>query len=197
MTKGLFPVEVKKAERITIKKYTNRRLYNAAESVYTTLEDLAKLLRQGTKFNVYDVKSGEDITRSVLIQILVEQEAKANNVLSVTFLETLICFCGDSLQGLVTQYLEMTIDSFARNQSKMRRYLESAVAGDNVFSTFEDLNRENMEMFEHAVNLLSPAKELSSDYVGGPSINSKQAYSLLREKLEEMQKQLEVIASKS
>ena len=103
-------------ETITIKKYANRRLYNTAESSYVTLEDLAKMVQQGVDFTVHDAKTGDDITRAVLTQIIVEQESKGNNLLPTGFLRQLISYYGDNLQGLVPQYLDMTMQSFAHNQ---------------------------------------------------------------------------------
>ncbi len=125
-------------DTITIKKYANRRLYNTAESTYVTLDDLARMVQEGIEFTVHDAKTGEDITRAVLTQIIVEQEAKGNNLLPTGFLRQLISFYGDNLQGLVPQYLDMAMQSFARNQEQMRSYLENAFGGIYPFSSFEE-----------------------------------------------------------
>ena len=140
-------------DTITIKKYANRRLYNTAESTYVTLDDLARMVQEGIEFTVHDAKTGEDITRTVLTQIIVEQEAKGNNLLPTGFLRQLISFYGDNLQGLVPQYLDMTMQSFARNQEQMRSYLENAFGGIYPFSSFEEVGRKNMAMFEQANGL--------------------------------------------
>src|SRR5579871_4684406 len=115
------------ATPITIKKYANRRLYNTASSAYVTLADLAAMVKAGEDFVVYDAKSGEDITRSVLTQIIFEQENKAGqNLLPITFLRQLIRFYGDSMQMLVPRYLEVSIESFTREQEKFRQQMSQA-----------------------------------------------------------------------
>ncbi len=128
---------------ITIKKYANRRLYNTAESSYVTLDDLATMVQEGVNFTVHDAKSGDDITRSVLTQIIVEQESKGNNLLPTGFLRQLISYYGDNLQGLVPQYLDMTMESFARNHEQMNGYLENTLGGAYSFSSVEDKGRKN------------------------------------------------------
>src|SRR5829696_2474820 len=111
----------------TIKKYANRRLYNTGTSTYVTLEDLATLVKNGEDFLVYDAKTGEDITRSVLTQIIFEQEGKeGQNLLPVTFLRQLIRFYGDSMQMLVPRYLEVSLDSLTREQEKFRNHIAQA-----------------------------------------------------------------------
>ena len=105
---------------ITIKKYANRRLYNTAKSSYVTLEHLAQMVRDGQDFVVYDAKTGEDITRSVLTQIIFEEEAKGQNMLPISFLRQLIRLYGDSLQGVVPGYLEASMEAFGRNQEQLR-----------------------------------------------------------------------------
>src|SRR5438309_10793123 len=108
-------------EPVTIKKYANRRLYNTGTSTYVTLEDLASMVKGGENFVVYDAKTGEDITRSVLAQIIFEQENKeGQSLLPITFLRQLIRFYGDSMQKLVPRYLEVSIDTLVREQEKFR-----------------------------------------------------------------------------
>src|SRR5437868_8226869 len=120
----------KSEEPITIKKYANRRLYNTGTSTYVTLEDLASLVKQGEDFVVYDAKSGGDITRSVLAQIIFEQENKeGQNLLPITFLRQLIRFYGDSMQMLVPRFLEQSIDSFTKEQGKFREHMSQAFGG--------------------------------------------------------------------
>jgi polyhydroxyalkanoate synthesis repressor PhaR len=140
---------------ITIKKYANRRLYNTASSSYVTLDDLATMIKQGGDFVVYDAKTGEDLTRSVLTQIIVEQEQKGQNLLPISFLRQLISFYGDSMQFLVPGYLEQAMVQFARNQDQMRNSLR-ATFGIFPFGQFEEMGKQNMAVFERALRMLSP-----------------------------------------
>jgi polyhydroxyalkanoate synthesis repressor PhaR len=140
---------------IIVKKYANRRLYNTATSSYVTLEDLAKLIKDGGDFVVQDAKTGEDITRSVLTQIIVEQEQKGQNLLPISFLRQLIGFYGDSMQFLVPGYLEQAMVSFARNQEQMRDNLR-ATFGMFPFGQFEEMGKQNLAMFERAMRMMSP-----------------------------------------
>ena len=146
----------KSAEPITIKKYANRRLYNTGTSTYVTLEDLAALVKKGEDFVVYDAKTGEEITRSVLAQIIFEQENKeGQSLLPIAFLRQLIRFYGDSMQMLVPRYLEVSIDSLTREQEKFRQQLAQAFGG-SPFGALEDQVRRNMEMFERAFAMFTP-----------------------------------------
>jgi|SRR5882672_10280192 len=146
----------KPEEPIVIKKYANRRLYNTGTSTYVTLEDLAGMVKSGEDFVVYDAKSSEDITRSVLTQIIFEQENKAGqNLLPVTFLRQLIRFYGDSMQMLVPRYLEVSIQSLVREQEKFRQHMSQAF-GAGPFAPLEDQVRRNMEMFERAFTMFAP-----------------------------------------
>src|SRR5690348_16887927 len=141
---------------ITIKKYANRRLYNTATSSYVTLDDLAKMVKEGGEFVVYDAKTGEDITRSVLTQIIVEEEQKGGqNLLPISFLRQLISFYGDSMQFLVPGYLEQAMVAFARNQERMRENLR-ATFGIFPFGQFEEMGKQNIALFQRALKMLSP-----------------------------------------
>src|SRR5487761_756172 len=141
---------------VTIKKYANRRLYNTGTSTYVTLEDLAAMVKSGEDFVVYDAKTGEDITRSVLTQIIFEQENKeGQNLLPITFLRQLIRFYGDSMQMLVPRYLEVSIESLTREQEKFREQMAQAF-GVSPFGALEDQVRRNMEMFERAFAMFTP-----------------------------------------
>ena len=143
-------------EPITIKKYANRRLYNTGTSTYVTLEDLAAMVKNGEDFVVYDAKTGEDITRSVLAQIIFEQENKeGQSLLPITFLRQLIRFYGDSMQMLVPRYLEQSIDTFTREQGKFREQMAQAF-GVGGFGPLEDQVRRNMEMFEKTFAMFAP-----------------------------------------
>src|ERR1700726_996365 len=138
-----------------VKKYATRRLYNTASSSYVTLEDLAKMIKDGGDFIVHDAKTNEDITRSVLTQIIVEQEQKGQNLLPVSFLRQLISLYGDSMQFLVPGYLEQAMVSFARNQDQMRNNLR-ATFGIFPFGQFEEMGKQNTALFEQALKMLSP-----------------------------------------
>jgi len=146
-----------KNEPVTIKKYANRRLYNTGTSTYVTLEDLASMVKAGDDFLVYDAKSGDDITRSVLTQIIFEQENKdGQNLLPVSFLRQLIRFYGDSMQLLVPRYLELSIDTLSKEQDRLRQQLSTAVGVNPLVAPFEQHIRRNMDLFEKAFSMFSP-----------------------------------------
>jgi len=131
---------------VIIKKYANRRLYNTESSTYITLEHLARMVREKREFKVVDAKSGEDITHSVLTQIIMEEEARGTTMLPVNFLRQLIAMYGDSMQAMVPQYLEASLEAFQRNQSQFR----DAMAGAFATGPFAELARRNMELFQAA-----------------------------------------------
>jgi polyhydroxyalkanoate synthesis repressor PhaR len=140
----------------TIKKYANRRLYNTGTSTYVTLEDLAAMVKEGEDFLVYDAKSGDDITRSVLAQIIFEQENKAGqNLLPTTFLRQLIRFYGDSMQMVVPKYLEQSIETLTREQEKFRKQIASTLSG-TPFAPLEEQVRRNMELFQQTFSMFKP-----------------------------------------
>lgn len=141
-------------ETITIKKYANRRLYNTATSSYVTLDHLAEMVRVGEDFAVIDAKSGDDLTRAVLTQIIFEQENKGQNLLPVSFLRQLIGLYGDNLQSFVPTYLEMSMDAFNKNQEAMRRSMSEAfTAPTSGMRIFEDAARKNMAFFEQGLKM--------------------------------------------
>jgi polyhydroxyalkanoate synthesis repressor PhaR len=182
----------KSEEPVTIKKYANRRLYNTGTSTYVTLEDLAAMVKKGEDFIVYDAKTGEDITRSVLTQIIFEQENKeGQNLLPIAFLRQLIRFYGDSMQMLVPRFLEVSIDSLTREQEKFREKMAQAF-GAGPFAPLEDQVRRNMEMFERAFAMFAPFARRE----GQPAPSAKPAQAGgeiddLKRQLGEMQKQLD------
>ena len=150
------PSHAQQQAPITIKKYANRRLYNTATSSYVTLDHLCQMVKEGKDFVVYDAKTGEDITRSVLTQIIFEEESKGQNLLPISFLRQLITFYGDSLQALVPSYLEVSMSSFARNQEQMRQYLAEAFGEMFPFKRFEEMGRQNIAMFQRAMSMFNP-----------------------------------------
>ena len=142
-------------EPTIIKKYANRRLYNTGTSTYVTLEDLAVMVKGEEDFIVYDAKSGDDITRSVLTQIIFEQEGKGQNLLPIKFLRQLIRFYGDSMQGLVPSFLEFSMSSLTNEQDKLRSQMSDAF-GATAFEAMEDQVKRNTEMFERAMKMFMP-----------------------------------------
>jgi polyhydroxyalkanoate synthesis repressor PhaR len=141
---------------VVIKKYANRRLYNTATSSYVTLDHLCQMVKDGVEFAVYDAKTGEDITRSVLTQIIVEEEGKGQNLLPINFLRQLISFYGDNLQFLVPRYLDHTMQYFASNQEQMRNYMRDTFGGMFPFGRLEDLGKHNVAFFERALKMFAP-----------------------------------------
>jgi polyhydroxyalkanoate synthesis repressor PhaR len=187
----------KSTEPITIKKYANRRLYNTGTSTYVTLEDLAALVKQGEDFVVYDAKTGEDITRSVLAQIIFEQENKeGQNLLPIAFLRQLIRFYGDSMQMLVPRYLEVSIESLTREQEKFRQQMAQAF-GVGTFGPLEDQVRRNMEMFERAFTMFAPFARREGQATAEPDKSTAPAAEIdeLKTQLVEMQKRLDRLTS--
>jgi polyhydroxyalkanoate synthesis repressor PhaR len=142
---------------IIIKKYANRRLYNTAKSSYVTLDHLSQMVRDGLDFVVNDAKTGEDITRGVLAQIIFEEEAKeGQTMLPANFLRSLIRLYGDTLQGFVPGYLDASMDTFAKNQERMREQVAKAFEANPALANFEALARTNMEWFENAMRMFAP-----------------------------------------
>lgn len=141
---------------IIIKKYANRRLYNTQTSTYVTLDHLCEMVKEGVEFEVRDARTGEDITRQVLAQIIFEEENKGQHLLPIQFLRQLIRFYGDSLQAFVPSYLEMSMENFTKNQQEMREKFAEAFAGKMSFKDFEQLTRQNVQMFERAMKMFSP-----------------------------------------
>ena len=203
-----------KSAPVVIKKYANRRLYNTATSAYVTLDHLSQMVKDKTDFVVYDAKTGDDITRSVLTQIIVEEENKGGQtLLPIPFLRQLISFYGDSLQGVVPQYLEMSMSQFARNQEQMRSYLQNAF-GFNPFQQFESMGKQNMAMFEQAMRMFNPFQRGpgATGAAGAPAAANGQepaaktdaqapvgdaAIDDLKRKLDELQNQLAELSKKS
>ncbi|HIJ42656.1 MAG: polyhydroxyalkanoate synthesis repressor PhaR [Rhodospirillales bacterium] len=182
---------------IKIKKYANRRLYNTATSSYVTLVHLARMVRDGTDFVVYDSRTGDDITRAALTQIIVEEEARGRHLLPIDFLRHLISFHGDSLQALVSRYLDHSMHAFARNQEQMRHYTRDAKDGALSFGRLKNMGKQNMADFENAMKTLAPhregggrgeSKRGNGQEFSGPS---KEKLDEFRAKLSQMQKQLD------
>ena len=183
-----------------IKKYANRRLYHMGTSTYVTLEDLAGMVRAGEDFIVTDAKSSEDITRTVLAQIIFEQENKqGQNLLPTTFLRQLIRFYGDSMQALVPRYLEFSMDSLMKDQSKLRAQMEKTF-GPSPFSAMDEQVRANTAFFTEAMRMWTPFRP---DAKPDPALPAKLEATAsadladLRQEMAEMKKKLDEISSRS
>jgi polyhydroxyalkanoate synthesis repressor PhaR len=199
----------------TIKKYANRRLYNTGTSTYVTLEDLADMVKSQEDFVVFDAKSGEDITRSVLTQIIFEQENKGQNLLPIAFLRQLIGFYGDSMQNLIPTYLNFSIDSLVRDQEKYRAQMSNAF-GPTAFApgalgAIGDQVRRNTEMFQQAMKMFlpfgaqrpgggegaTPSPAPASAGAGESASRSDKDIDALRRQLDDVQKRLDKMSDKS
>jgi polyhydroxyalkanoate synthesis repressor PhaR len=199
---------------ITIKKYANRRLYNTGTSAYVTLEDLADMVKKGEDFVVFDAKSGEEITRSVLTQIIFEQEGKGGqSLLPITFLRQLIRFYGDSIQMLVPSYLEFTIDRLTSDQEKFRDQFANGLGTSalgsqtrQLFAPLEEQTRKNMAMFTQALSMFSPfgvgptasqpAANSHPEPAVPPNEDAKNDIEEMKRQLGELQKRIEGIIPK-
>ena len=186
------------AEPITIKKYANRRLYNTATSSYVTLEHLSQMVRDGIDFAVFDAKSAQDITRSVLTQIIVEEEAKSGqNLLPTSFLRSLISYYGDNMHRMMLpQYLDLSIKSFSDNQEKMRGMMQGAFGSVFPFGPMEELGKQNMAMFENAMRMFSPFPQDAKGEAKPAESSSDEAQDkveALQQQLTEMQEQLKAM----
>ena len=188
--------ESSKAESpVIIKKYANRRLYNTQTSSYVTLDHLCEMVKAGTEFQVLDARSGEDITRSVLTQIIFEEETKGHNLLPIKFLRQLIRMYGDSMQAFVPGYLDLSMESFTKNQEAMRSRIAEAFGGGS--QTLENLTKQNLAMFERAMQMFTPfAPRAARAEDGEPRPNGaaeakpSEEISELKSEIEAMRKQL-------
>ncbi len=196
------------AAPVTIKKYANRRLYNTATSSYVTLDHLCQMVKDGVEFQVFDAKTGDDITRSVLTQIIVEEEGKGGqNLLPISFLRQLIGFYGDNLQHLVPRYLEMSMQSFATNQEQFRNMLQNAWGPLFPFGRLDDVGKQNMAFFENAMKMWAPFMKQNAEAIQGMSVpqalsaasgeQSPQALSDLQSKIEGLQRQIDDFMSQA
>lgn len=205
--------------RVVIKKYANRRLYNTASSSYVTLEHLSEMVKEGVDFVVFDAKTNEDITRSVLTQIIFDEESRGQNLLPIQFLRQLIGFYGNSMQAFLPSYLELSLDSFTRQQERMRTQMGAiapglaqglapnlgaglgTVAGPQFL---EDQVKQNLAMFDRAMKMFSPFayvrpedSEVAAPAPAAPApAAADDSLNDLKKKIEEMQEQISRLASK-
>lgn len=203
--------------RVVIKKYANRRLYNTASSSYVTLEHLSEMVKEGVDFVVFDAKTNEDITRSVLTQIIFDEESRGQNLLPIQFLRQLIGFYGNSMQAFLPSYLELSLDSFTRQQERMRTQMGAIAPGlaqglaPNLGAglataaspqLLEDQVKQNLAMFDRAMKMFSPfayVRPEDSDVAAPPAPTPAAAddsLNDLKKKIEEMQEQISRLASK-
>jgi polyhydroxyalkanoate synthesis repressor PhaR len=183
-------------EPVVIKKYANRRLYNTAASSYVTLDHLSDMVREGTDFVVLDAKTGEDITRSVLTQIIFEQESRGQNLLPVQFLRRLIRFYGDQMQGFLPPYLEMSMESFSKAQEQMRENFSRTFGATTPMAAFEEQAQRNMALFQQAMKMWSPfaAGAATTPRAAAEDESKDEQLAELRKQMEAMQKQLDAMA---
>ena len=191
---------------VVIKKYANRRLYNTSTSTYVTLDDLSTMVKGGTDFLVYDAKTGEDITRSVLTQIIFEEENKGTNLLPINFLRQLIRFYGDSMQAFVPGFLEFSLENLGKEQEKFRTQLMDVWGGDAI-KAMQDHAQRNMAMFGDAMKVFNPfAAVMGGAVPGAPApgkpaqpgagSGSKDDLQALKDQLAAMQQKLDTITNK-
>ncbi|MEM7634899.1 MAG: polyhydroxyalkanoate synthesis repressor PhaR [Pseudomonadota bacterium] len=199
-----------KSDPIVIKKYANRRLYNTASSAYVTLDDLSQMVKDGHDFVVHDAKSGENITRQVLTQIIFEEEAKGENLLPIDFLRQLIRFYGDSMQAFVPSYLQFSMEHLTREHERLREEMVGS-AGTEMIKSMEDQARKNMAMFQDAMQLFNPFAAMQNvngatpetteepakpDTQADPDASPDTDLKELRNQIKTMQSQIEKLAGK-
>jgi polyhydroxyalkanoate synthesis repressor PhaR len=191
-------------ERVVIKKYANRRLYNTASSSYVTLEHLSEMVKKGVDFVVYDAKTNDDITRTVLTQIIFEEESQGESLLPIQFLRQLISFYGNSVQSFLPSYLELSLNSFAQQQERMRSQFAAFTPG-GVGNAYEEQIRQNMQLFDRAMKMFSPfafpgqrpdepAPAAPPAAAPKPDPQSEDALTKLQKQLSEMQAQIDKLA---
>ena len=190
---------------VVIKKYANRRLYNTSTSTYVTLDDLSTMVKAGTDFLVYDAKTGEDITRSVLTQIIFEEENKGTNLLPINFLRQLIRFYGDSMQAFVPGFLEFSLENLGKDQEKFRAQMMEAW-GQDPFKAMQDQAQRNMSMFSDAMKVFNPFAAAAMGAVPGAPAPGKPAapgaaparddLQALKDQLAAMQQKIDTLANK-
>jgi polyhydroxyalkanoate synthesis repressor PhaR len=200
--------------KVVIKKYANRRLYNTASSSYVTLEHLSEMVKEGVDFVVYDAKSGEDITRPVLAQIIFDEESRGSSLLPIQFLRQLISFYGDSMQSFLPSYLEMSLDSFTKQQERFagqfaKGPLSGAMGGATPsLGAYEEQVRQNMALFDRAMKMFTPfglpiAPAAAAAAPAAPEAPAEapaaepDELSALKDQMEAMRREIDRLASKS
>jgi polyhydroxyalkanoate synthesis repressor PhaR len=192
---------------VVIKKYANRRLYNTSTSAYVTLEDLARMVREGVEFVVYDARTNEELTRQILTQIIFEEESRGEALLPVQFLRQLIGFYGNQMQGVLPGYLELSLENFARQQEQFRSQMTRAFGSGPGANLMEEAVKQNMAMFERALKMFpgfgyAAAENAQEAAVPPPppppspakAPSSEEALTEMRAQMEEMRAQIERLA---
>ena len=190
-------------DRVVIKKYANRRLYNTASSSYVTLDHLSEMVKQGVDFVVYDAKTNEDITRPVLTQIIFEEESReGQNLLPIQFLRQLIGFYGNSMQAFLPSYLELSLATFAQQQERMRSQLAS-LGTPGMGGGYDEQIRQNLALFDRAMKMFSPFAYARPDEAPPPAAPAAKpepagddTLNALKKQMEEMQAQIEKLAKR-
>jgi polyhydroxyalkanoate synthesis repressor PhaR len=178
---------------VVVKKYANRRLYNTESSCYITLDNLADMVRQGRDFVVYDAKTGEDITRGVLTQIIVEEEGKGRALLPTAFLRQLIGFYGDQMQSVVPRFLEQAMGALTQQQEQMRSAMQKTMGNLFPFGNIEEVSRQNMAMMERAFSLFTPFYRGGEVGDGNVPKDAQQEIAALRDEVESLRRQLDAV----
>ncbi len=187
-------------DTVVIKKYANRRLYNTATSAYVTLEDLARMVREGTEFVVFDAKSNDDLTRQILTQIIFEEESRGEALLPVQFLRQLIGFYGGQMQGVLPSYLEMSLDSFSRQQEQMRGQFSKAFGAAPGAGILDEAVKRNMALFTDAMkmwpgfNALTPGGPAAGAAPGPQAAPAADPLDEMRRQMDEMRSQLDKLS---
>ena len=191
-----------RAERVVIQKYANRRLYNKATSSYITLDDLSAMVKKDVDFVVYDAKSGEDITRKVLTQIIFDEEGRGQNLLPIQFLRQLIGFYGDRMQAFLPSFLELSLESFIKQQERMHE--QFSVMSPPGMGAFDEQIRQNMALFERAMKMFTPFAYRADEIAQGPTTTrapepnrDDDTLGELKKQMAAMQAQLAALASKN
>ena len=177
---------------VVVKKYANRRLYNTESSSYITLENLAEMVRNGRDFVVYDAKTGDDITRGVLTQIIVEEEGKGHNLLPTNFLRQLIGFYGGAMQGVVPGYLDQAMQAFTQQQEQVQTAMRKTVGSMSSifpFGNLEEVSRQNMAMMERAFSMFTPFKP-TGETGAAPANEPPTENAALRMEIERLRREL-------
>ena len=196
---------------VTIRKYANRRLYNTAISSYVTLETLCDMVRDGEEFVVRDAKSGDDITRQVLTQIIVEQESKGHNMLPLGFLRQLIQLYGDNVQAFVPRYLELAMETFARNQGDIRKRMNEAYGGMFPTGELEAMAERNVALMQRSMQMFggfpagqggaAPEPDAGDDTGANPGADESADESAdagaVMDRLDRMQAQLDALSGRA
>lgn len=182
-------------EPIVIKKYANRRLYNTETSSYVTLDHLAAMIRGGDDFVVQDAKTGEDLTRAVLTQIIFERETRDENMLPITFLRQLIKFYGDSMQAMVPSYLQSTMEVLNRHKDQIKAAFGGADNG-NFMPLFEEMTRQNMAFFEQTMQMFAQTAASNAPSLAEAASATESETSSGDQKIEELQAELAVLKEK-